>query len=56
MHNEMQKNLEFQLQWCETNLRYLCYEENPNDETIKKIAFMRKEINRINTILSGGDT
>lgn len=39
-----QQNLEFQLTFCETNLRYLLGDENPDK---KKIEYMKKEIKRI---------
>lgn len=39
-----EQNLEFQLTFCETNLRYLLGDENPDK---KKIEYMKKEIKRI---------
>jgi aryl-alcohol dehydrogenase-like predicted oxidoreductase len=44
MHNTPQQNLEFQLNFCENNLRYLLGDETPDQ---KKIEYMRKEIKRI---------
>ncbi len=48
MHNTPQQNREFQIQWCQTNLGYLLGEENQSDpEIIRKIQFMRSEIERL---------
>lgn len=46
MHNTPEQNKAFQLQFCETNLRYLLGEEQ-TPETIEKIEFMRSEIARL---------
>lgn len=48
MHNTPQQNLEFQLTFCENNLRYLLGDENPDQ---KKIEHVKKEIKRIKNIL-----
>ena len=48
MHNTPERNREFQITWCESNLFYLLGEPNQNDpETVRKIKFMRGEIERL---------
>jgi hypothetical protein len=44
MHNTPEQNLEFQLTFCENNLRYLLGDEVSNEE---KIEYMKSEIKRI---------
>jgi len=40
------KNAEFQLVWCETNLRYLVGEP-PSEKRNKNIEYMKSEIERL---------
>ena len=40
-------NLDFQIQWCETNLRFLA-DEPPGAARDQAITFMFAEINRLN--------
>lgn len=47
MHNTEKHNDEFRLTFCETNLRYLLGEDQNNPETIRKINFMKSEIDRL---------
>ena len=52
MHNTPEANRDFQIQWCETNLRYLLGEpDQDNPEVIRKIAYMRSEIARLDKII-----
>jgi hypothetical protein len=47
MHNTPQKNKEFQIQFCRTNLSYLLGEDQKDPEIIRKIEYMRSEIARL---------
>lgn len=49
MHNTKIRNIEFNIAWCETNLRYWLGDPNPD---IEKIAYMRSEIERLNKLLA----
>jgi len=52
MQNSEIRNMEFQLSWCETNLRYL-YGSDQNDEEVKRnIAYMKNEIARLKAALN----
>lgn len=52
MHNSPKHNAEFQLTWCESNLRYLLGEDQNDPETIRKIEFMKSEIERVKILLA----
>jgi hypothetical protein len=48
MNNSPKKNLEFERQFCITNLRYLLGEPSPfSEETEKRIQFNRDRIEEI---------
>jgi len=47
MHNSPEKNRDFQLQWCQTNLRYLLGENQQDPAIIRKIEYMQSEITRL---------
>ena len=49
MHNSNKRNLEFQLQFCETNLRYLSTWEPLESQ---KINYMKSEISRLQILLN----
>jgi len=44
--NDKRKNIEFQITFCETNLRYLAGEP-PSEEVTRKQKFMVDEIDRL---------
>lgn len=48
MHNTPLYNLEFNLAWCETNLRYLYGSDQSDPEIVKSTLFMKSEIQRLN--------
>lgn len=51
MHNTPEKNIEFQITWCENNLGYLAGEP-ASEERTRKENFMKSEIVRLNKSLA----
>lgn len=54
MHNDFQKNNDFQITFCETNLRWLAGEP-PSDERDRKMQVMVLEIERLKKLRGSAD-